>query len=122
MIKDYEVKQDTYFSDSRLEMLQFIPQDVKSVLDIGCGNGSFGLLCKNTFDCEVYGIELVENAGLLAKEKLDSVLIGDVYECLGILADKSFDLIVLNDVIEHITKPELLLRELVPKLSKEGKI
>jgi cyclopropane fatty-acyl-phospholipid synthase-like methyltransferase len=40
-IKTISQKPGGYFSEERREMLRFIPDNVKILLDVGCGEGGF---------------------------------------------------------------------------------
>jgi 2-polyprenyl-3-methyl-5-hydroxy-6-metoxy-1,4-benzoquinol methylase len=48
---------ENYFSHTRSEMLKYIPLNIKNILDIGCGDGSFASLLKNASN-DIWGIEL----------------------------------------------------------------
>ena len=58
-----------YYDNVRLEMLQFLPHDVKIVLDVGCGNGAFAEIIKEQNHAEVWGIELMEEHAKEAQKK-----------------------------------------------------
>ena len=73
---DYENKPKGYYDNVRTEMLAFLPNDAKIVLDVGCGNGAFAEIIKEKNNAEVWGIELMETHGKEAQEKLDKVFIG----------------------------------------------
>lgn len=121
-MNEYLDKNDLYFGDNRIEMLKFVPEGTKKILDIGCGQGLFGKLCKEELNCVVHGIELVDKAAEIAKKNIDKVLIGDVYKNLDLLENEYYDLIVLNDVIEHIPNPEELISLIKNRLNHEGVI
>jgi len=38
---DYKDKREEYFATDRNEMLEFLPNDAKKVLDVGCEIGTF---------------------------------------------------------------------------------
>ena len=101
---DYEKKDFTYFQVERHEMLQYIPQESHTVLDVGCGCGNFGQLLKKTRRVEVWGVELNENAAAVAASKLDHVICAAFDSCLN-LPIQSFDCIIFNDVLEHMVDP-----------------
>ena len=109
-----------YFENLREEMLPFLPSRVRRMLDIGCGEGVFGAVCKSRFGCEAWGVEINSRAAELAVSRLDRVLAGDAYEHARTLPDRHFDLIVCNDVLEHLAEPELLLAELRRTLTSGG--
>jgi 2-polyprenyl-3-methyl-5-hydroxy-6-metoxy-1,4-benzoquinol methylase len=109
---------DTYYKNSRKEMMQFIPEHYSRVLEIGCGAGSFrqNLTKKH----EYWGVETVESAAKLATTKLDRVLHGTFLEKSSEIPDHYFDLVVCNDVIEHMVDHDLFLRMIRSKISDQG--
>jgi 2-polyprenyl-3-methyl-5-hydroxy-6-metoxy-1,4-benzoquinol methylase len=103
--KLYTGKDEDYYSYSRPELLKFIPSDIKSVLDIGCGEGSFGELLKSKGNYTVWGIEYDSKAAVKAENKLDKVINADFDSSVSSLAGQKFDLICFNDVLEHLVNP-----------------
>ena len=114
--------ENSYFKRNRIEMMKFLPKDFTNTLEIGCGQGEFGKLVKETFKTNYTGIEIDPQAALVAKEHLDLVLIGDAFELINILPDNSFDLLICNDVIEHIAEPEILFQKIRIKMKPESRI
>lgn len=111
-----------YYAGERPEMLRFIPRHVNTFLEIGCGEGNFSLLVKNTHSAEVWGIEANENAASIAREKLDCLVSGTIEKNINLLPDTFFDCIAMNDVIEHLVSPWEVLEQLKEKLSPGGVI
>ncbi len=60
-----------YYAGLRPEVMKYVPESAKTVIEVGCGNGSFGFQLKSCRGCEVCGIELNDEAGREAKKKLD---------------------------------------------------
>ena len=120
MKESYEAKDSTYYGLARSDLLQYVPTEIERVLEIGCGQGFFGASLKSRFGCSVMGIELVEQAAIHARTRLDSVLVGDALHLAGSIDPDRFDLIVLNDVLEHFADPEALLRLYTEKLAPDG--
>lgn len=116
-----ELKDASYYSNTRLEMLPFIPSSAKKILEIGCGKGHFceQLIGKET---EVWGIEPDGDSAEIASKKLFKVLNGKINEVIGQLPDNYFDAIILNDVLEHLLFPWEDLKLLKSKLSDKGAI
>lgn len=106
--KEYAEKYDGYYKHERLEMLQYIPVGVSSVLDVGCSNGTFGANVKKRFGCEVWGIEPDKSSAIEAESKLDRVYNTFFTEKTD-LGTKKFDIIFFNDVLEHIPNPDNIL-------------
>ncbi|OGG41022.1 hypothetical protein A2118_02135 [Candidatus Kaiserbacteria bacterium GWA2_50_9] len=111
---------DGYYAKARTEMLAFIPADAKKVLDVGCAEGVFSSLVKETFGAEVWGIELDTAAAACAQKHLDTVLVGDITALMEKLPDAYFDCIVCNDVLEHLVDPYTAVSALKGKLSAMG--
>lgn len=111
-----------YYGKLRTEMLEFVPVDAKKILDIGCAEGIFSALVKETRGAEVWGIEMDAEVAARAQEKIDTVLVGDVTNLLEKLPEAYFDCIICNDVLEHLVDPYSLLIALKKKLSAKGVI
>ncbi|HEY5751323.1 MAG TPA: class I SAM-dependent methyltransferase [Chryseolinea sp.] len=92
-----------YYKLNRSEMLAFIPPGITSLLDVGCGEGYFAALVKETFHCEAWGVEPVYEASLEAQKKLDKVING--YFDTSLKIERKFDVISFNDVLEHLVDP-----------------
>jgi 2-polyprenyl-3-methyl-5-hydroxy-6-metoxy-1,4-benzoquinol methylase len=114
------VKETDYYNYERKEMLEFIPGHARTVLDVGCGAGAFGLALEKTRDAEVWGVEINEEAARSAREKLHRVLTGDVGGMMVELPDEYFDCVVFNDVLEHLVDPYSVLLAMKSKLRKDG--
>lgn len=98
----------------------------KSILDIGVGFGSKGMLFReytdvwngNMFDwkARIDGVEIFDNyIGMLQKGIYDNIYIGDITEIVDTVG--SYDLIYMGDVIEHLTREigEVLIKKLKRK-------
>ena len=117
----YAAKPDGYYDLSRPEMLQFVPEECKSVLEVGCSSGGFGALLKeNRSDCEVWGIEPDLTAALVASSRLDHVINAAYSADLLDLHNKSFDAVCFFDVLEHMVNPEKALNECKRLLAENG--
>ncbi|MBT8304779.1 MAG: class I SAM-dependent methyltransferase [Bacteroidia bacterium] len=103
-------------------MLGFLPADAKTILDVGCGQGSFALVAKRRNSAEVWGIELMEDEARLAKPILDKVFVGPCEDHIEKLPENYFDTIFFNDVLEHLVDPYMVLRTIKSKLTPKGVI
>lgn len=106
---NYESKTSAYFEWPRAEVLPFVPNNCRRVLDVGCGGGAFGELLKQKRGVEVWGVEPVESAAQRAVGRLDRVLVGEFGSGLG-LPPGMFDCVFFNDVLEHMLVPEAALQ------------
>ena len=121
-MKYYQNKPQGYYDNVRREMLHYLPEKAKKILEVGCGNGAFAFLVKQKNDAEVWGIELMEEEAIIAKTVLDNVLIGSCEIYLNELPEKYFDAIYFNDVLEHLADPYSALEILKSKLAPNGVI
>lgn len=119
---DYKNKSAGYYVNDRKEMLGFFPDDANTVLDIGCGQGSFAKQIKDQYQAETWGIEYMPSHGENAQKVLDKVFIGSCEDLIDDLPDNYFDVIYFNDVLEHLVDPYLVLKKLKIKLTSNGKI
>lgn len=118
----YLHKDERYFAHARPEMVEMLPADAKTILDVGCSTGQFGRLAKDTLPDieEVWGIELHRESAMQAEEILERVIVGGVPEALESIPDHYFDCVVFNDVLEHLADPEEVLSIVKTKLRPGG--
>jgi len=109
-----------YYQHERVELLNFIPPTVKTVLDVGCGQAGFGSVVKARYSAEVWGIELNGDAARKAAGRLDRVMKGDIAKCVPKLPNNYFDCVIFNDVLEHLADPFTVLDQIKKKLCKDG--
>ncbi len=120
IIKELSSKPESYFSYSRKEMIPFLPANAKRVLDVGCGQGKFGLELKKVRNLEIWGIEYVQEAANIAEKNLDKVIQGDVFKEVDNIPDVYFDCIFFNDILEHLIEPADILLKFKAKLRANG--
>lgn len=120
--KLYETKNDIYYAHARTELLPYIPTNIKSALDVGCGGGAFGALLKQQTNCEVWGIEPNKTAADFAATNLDKAINGLFTKDMPELEGKKFDAIFFNDVLEHLTSPDETLSDCYNLLNNHGYI
>jgi ubiquinone/menaquinone biosynthesis C-methylase UbiE len=110
---------DVYYKQQRQEMLQFVPETTRRLVDIGCGEGGFGCGVKQHLpQCEVWGVELVEAAARIAAGRCDKV-INAPFDDMEALPSGHFDVVTMNDVLEHLPYPEPALAT-VKRILKPG--
>ena len=93
----------------------------KNVLEIGTSTGYISKILKNRGNT-VVGIEIDHEAGIIAQQNCDRMIIGDV-ETLDLekkLEPASFDVILCGDVLEHLKMPARILKKLHTFLKPEG--
>lgn len=111
---------ELYFKGHRPELKPFIPKGVKSILEIGCGEGGF----RTNFDDDVeyWGVEPNSKVAFVSKEKFHKVLNGIYDDVENELPDNYFDLIVCNDVIEHMIDHDDFFEKIKSKMAKDGQM
>lgn len=112
-------KDKAYYANARVEMLQFIPKNSKTVLEVGCGEGKFSTLLTER-GMETWAIEPDQKSAERAAGTLHKVFTGTIDEKLAKIPDDYFDVIVMNDVIEHLTEPWDDIQKLKSKLKDTG--
>lgn len=117
---DYENKPDGYYNNSRKEMLVYLPNNAKTVLDVGCGNGTFSNIIIEKTNAEVWGIELMEKEAEIACKHLHKVFTGPCEEHIISLPENYFEVIYFNDVLEHLVNPYQVLKDIKSKLTANG--
>jgi len=101
---------------------RFVPIDVRSALDVGCGRGIMGALLRIYRDPErVVAIEAFRPSIDFVKKLgiYDEVIEQDITKAPIPYDDKSFDLVLCLEVIEHLEKKEGL--KLLDELTRVGK-
>lgn len=91
-----------------------------NLLDIGCATGEF-LVAARDRGWQVEGIELVEEAAQVAREKHQlHVHVGAVETVLD--EDGVFDVITMWDVLEHLFDPQTIFKRCAKTLKQDGKL
>lgn len=118
--KKMMIEATNYYSQNRPEIAAFVPLNIKTILDVGCGQGAFLKVVKEQTGAETWGIEVVTEIANIAKDRADNVLTGKIEDVLSTIPDAYFDCITFNDVIEHLLVPSEVLKMIKPKLSING--
>jgi SAM-dependent methyltransferase len=95
---------------ARLDLLDRISPDAKSILEFGCGEAPLGAALRQRQRCRVVGIELDPKAAAVARKRIDDVYCGDAREIIGII-DEKFDWMIGGDIVEHLDEPWTFLAE-----------
>lgn len=90
----------------------FIPLDIKTVLDIGCGKGTAGTLLRNFRSPEyVVGLDVFQPYLSHCEQfgNYDELCMHDLSQHLSLpFEDKTFDLVLCLEVVEHLDKTNAL--------------
>jgi O-antigen biosynthesis protein len=104
-------------------VLDLVPKGAR-VLEFGCATGYMSEVLKSRKGCTVTGIEISPEAGELAKEHCDRVIIGDAEELdyHALLGKERFDVMLFVDVLEHLKEPTGVLERSRPFLARRGAV
>ncbi len=126
MIPEY-AKYTTYSDIEDLKRLSFIVETIQGnipekgkVLDLGCGNGNISLAI-GSCGYKVLGLDLDETSvnNAKARNKFENVIF-DVRNAEELDVNDKFDAIVCSEVLEHLYKPEELVKVIWSLLKENG--
>lgn len=97
--------------------------DVKSarLLEVGCGDGAFLKEIQKHGIREVSGVEPTEDALGHASPAIRSVIINDIFKP-GLFRPESFDIICAFHVLDHLSDPDVFLKEAYRVIKTGGMI
>jgi SAM-dependent methyltransferase len=100
-------------------VLAQVPLASRRLLDLGCGTGAFGKQVKKQHPCEIVGVTYSESEAVAAREELDDVLVRDLndFDPSGL---GQFDCVVCSHVLEHLYRPQDVLRKVHGILDPSG--
>ncbi|MBS0182746.1 MAG: class I SAM-dependent methyltransferase [Nitrospira sp.] len=102
---------------SVLKHLSLYRSSPGALLDVGCGDGKFLLLCRRAgWDCT--GIELSEQAATRAARKGLTIL--PLHALQGGEDGRRFDVVALINVLETVADPLIMLRQAADLLTPRG--
>jgi len=111
------------YDSLRTDMLDFVPDGVRRILDVGCATGAFSEALQELRPAlETWGIESDPAATEMARSRMNSLIVGTYPEVKDQLPVGSFDCVVFNDVLEHMVDPGRALAATVPLLTSTGRI
>ncbi len=112
------------YTGLRPEIFSRIGSDRRTVLDVGCSNGVLGAAVKRRQGAQVTGVEYDETLATEARERLDTVVTGDLNDVSSILAqlDGPYDCMVFADVLEHLQDPWGCLEAFRDHLTPDGEV
>ncbi len=105
--KDFKLRKQQYNIDKKIILKHYQDKKNKSILDYGCGNGTFLKLFKS----KKFGYEFNNDA--ILDKSITRVLKKQVFK-------NKYDLIIMRGVIEHIPNFEIIVKNLSMCLKKGG--
>lgn len=117
----YNFDLDLIFNNS----LALIAKQIKrssTVLEFGPANGRLTKYMKEQLDCDVFLVELDEEAGKEAAVYGSDIVLGDIESFTWVekYNGQAFDYIIFADVLEHLKNPENVLIKAKMFLKQEG--
>jgi 2-polyprenyl-3-methyl-5-hydroxy-6-metoxy-1,4-benzoquinol methylase len=101
---------------SKIKYLEYIPKDVVSILDVGCGLGEFLFILKERgYKVEGCDIDIV---CVKRAKNITEVKVADVHRLTECYPTNSFDLVTCLHVLEHLKSPYEALNE-IKKVTKK---
>ncbi len=112
----------TWYWDRRdREVLAFIEEDDRVILDLGCGEGITLERLKTLFpEKQVFGIDVDRENIQICREHNLPVQQGDLYDLR--LPQNSVDVVLFLEVLEHLHHPDKAIREIHRILRPGGKL
>lgn len=94
------------------------------ILEFGPGNGRMTKYLKEELNCEIYIVEIDEEAGMQAAKYSSDYFIGDIEEYIWIKKFQGikFDYIIFADVLEHLYQPKEALDKSLDLLKDDGSV
>lgn len=108
-----------YRSEANRPLLDLMPQEVRNVLDVGCGTGENARVLREGAR-RIVGITVSPEEAAEAGRWCTRVLVADVERDAIELAPESFDLLLLSHVVEHLARPAATLTRLARYLAPGG--
>jgi SAM-dependent methyltransferase len=100
-------------------VLQRIPAQALTLLDVGCGAGALGAAVKRQQPCSVVGLTFSPAEAQQASQRLDRVELADLNQFEPAALGR-FDCIVCSHVLEHLMQPSQVLTHLRACLEPNG--
>jgi SAM-dependent methyltransferase len=111
-----------YKNQGNRSILQFLDEDDRFILDVGCGVGSNGRLVHQFFPlAHVTGVTCSHAEYQEASKHLGSCIHADL-ERDNLNFQHRYDVLLFSHVLEHLIDPISVLKKLLPSLRKNGKV
>jgi 2-polyprenyl-3-methyl-5-hydroxy-6-metoxy-1,4-benzoquinol methylase len=120
----YSDKIASYFSGARHDMVALLSTKQSAhILEIGCGDGATGAAALAAGKAVHYtGVELMPEVAELARDRLQTVITGNIEQLDLNQFQGQFDALIMSEVIEHLVDPWETLARLISCLKPGGEI
>jgi methionine biosynthesis protein MetW len=102
-----------YWLHRNYDIIRSLVDEDSTVLDLGCGDGSFLRDLRRDKNVRGTGIEIDEEHLIKCVGNGIPVIAGDIDRGLRQFKDRTFDYVVLNQTLQVIRKPEFVLEEMM---------
>lgn len=116
-----KVAPDTFDGYERNQALPQMFSRGDYVLDVACGDGAVGEYLIKHSGAKVDGIDISPQAVTVARKRGVNARVFDLDKKLP-FKDKTFDVVFWGDNIEHLFKPEFVLKEITRVLKTDGRL
>jgi SAM-dependent methyltransferase len=110
----------TYLSQANPEVLRWVPETARQVLDLGCGSGANATALKLR-GIHVDGVTLSQDEAKQASKQCRQVFVHDLERGLPPGIGRHYDAVLCSHVLEHICFPSQLLDDISVSLAPEGR-
>ncbi len=112
-------REKIYANPGNPEVLRWVPEDAKCVMDLGCGSGGNASQLAARVE-RIDGVTLSDDEAARARKFCREVFVHNLEEGLPPGTHPPYDVILASHVLEHICFPEKLLRDVAAQLSPDG--
>jgi len=118
---------NAYVSARYQQVLKVIPKDKSlKILDIGCGDGVLSWKLFNQTKSKITGVDTDEHSLKFARKEIQkrnaraNFIKANAHKLP--FKNNSFDVIIATEIIEHLEKPQIMLREIKRVLKPKGQV
>jgi 2-polyprenyl-3-methyl-5-hydroxy-6-metoxy-1,4-benzoquinol methylase len=108
-----------YRNEGNTGLLNLLPSSPGRILDCGCGAGDNARILSG-LGWRVTGVTIDEKEQEVASKFCEEVYIANLEDGLPGSIDGNFDAVLASHVLEHLARPERVLREARQRLNAEG--
>lgn len=112
----------SYYTQSRQDILDLVPENAYNILEFGSGYGSLGKSLKARQNCDLHGVEINPSAAEHLKDNYEKFWIANIEDFSFAELNAKYNCIIFPDVLEHLINPWSVLNQSVNHLSSEGYI